>query len=48
MCKDGRVVPGAGATEMELAKRLKEFGRKETGYAGRTGREQQSHCEQKA
>lgn len=31
MCKDARVVPGAGATEVELAKRLKEFGRKETG-----------------
>eukprot|EP00897_Mesotaenium_endlicherianum_P003475 jgi/Mesen1/3155/ME000184S02226 len=31
MCRDSRVVAGAGATEIELAQRLKEFGRKETG-----------------
>eukprot|EP00244_Chara_vulgaris_P007946 TRINITY_DN2983_c0_g3_i1.p1 TRINITY_DN2983_c0_g3~~TRINITY_DN2983_c0_g3_i1.p1 ORF type:complete len:262 (-),score=58.38 TRINITY_DN2983_c0_g3_i1:86-823(-) len=31
LCRDSRVVPGAGATEIEVAKRLKEFGRKETG-----------------
>lgn len=32
MCRDSRIVPGAAATEMELAKRLKEFSFKETGY----------------
>jgi T-complex protein 1 subunit theta len=31
MCKDSRIVPGAAATEIELAKRLKEFSFKETG-----------------
>eukprot|EP00850_Spirogloea_muscicola_P004739 SM000020S06089 [mRNA] locus=s20:955321:958889:- [translate_table: standard] len=31
MCKDSRLVPGAGATEIELAKGLKDFARKETG-----------------
>lgn len=32
MCRDSRIVPGAAATEIELAKRLKEFSFKETGY----------------
>ncbi|XP_042019455.1 T-complex protein 1 subunit theta-like [Salvia splendens] len=31
MCRDSRTVPGAAATEIELAKRLKEFSLKETG-----------------
>ncbi|KAF1860145.1 hypothetical protein Lal_00033759 [Lupinus albus] len=31
MCKDSRIVPGAAATEIELAKRVKEFSFKETG-----------------
>ncbi|XP_047332347.1 T-complex protein 1 subunit theta-like [Impatiens glandulifera] len=31
MCKNSRMVPGAAATEIELAKRLKEFSFKETG-----------------
>ncbi|XP_030924256.1 T-complex protein 1 subunit theta-like [Quercus lobata] len=31
MCRDSRVVPGAAATEIELAKRVKEFSYKETG-----------------
>ncbi|KAL7098158.1 hypothetical protein ACP275_10G187300 [Erythranthe tilingii] len=31
MCRDSRIVPGAAATEIELAKRLKEFSFKETG-----------------
>ncbi|KAL3623817.1 T-complex protein 1 subunit theta [Castilleja foliolosa] len=31
MCRDSRTVPGAAATEIELAKRLKEFSYKETG-----------------
>eukprot|EP00270_Netrium_digitus_P022128 TRINITY_DN979_c0_g1_i2.p1 TRINITY_DN979_c0_g1~~TRINITY_DN979_c0_g1_i2.p1 ORF type:complete len:566 (+),score=145.14 TRINITY_DN979_c0_g1_i2:66-1700(+) len=31
MCKDSRLVPGAGAAEIELAKRVREFGRTETG-----------------
>ncbi|CAD6332798.1 unnamed protein product [Miscanthus lutarioriparius] len=31
MCRDSRIIPGAAATEMELAKRLKEFSLKETG-----------------
>lgn len=31
MCKDSRTVPGAAATEIELARRLKEFSFKETG-----------------
>ncbi|XP_050238221.1 T-complex protein 1 subunit theta [Mercurialis annua] len=31
MCKDSRIVPGAAATEIELARRLKEFSYKETG-----------------
>ncbi|KAB1221160.1 T-complex protein 1 subunit theta [Morella rubra] len=31
MCRDSRIVPGAAATEIELAKRVKEFFHKETG-----------------
>ncbi|XP_057982888.1 T-complex protein 1 subunit theta [Malania oleifera] len=31
MCRDSRTVPGAAATEIELARRLKEFSFKETG-----------------
>ncbi|XP_075508771.1 T-complex protein 1 subunit theta-like [Primulina tabacum] len=31
MCRDSRIIPGAAATEIELAKRLKEFSFKETG-----------------
>ncbi|CAL5421061.1 unnamed protein product [Camellia sinensis] len=31
MCRDSRMVPGAAATEIELARRLKEFSLKETG-----------------
>lgn len=31
MCKDSRTVPGAAATEIELAKRVKDFSFKETG-----------------
>lgn len=31
MCRDSRIVPGAAATEIELAKKLKEFSLKETG-----------------
>lgn len=31
MCRNSRIVPGAAATEVELAKRLKEFSFKETG-----------------
>uniref|UniRef100_A0A7N0T675 CCT-theta n=1 Tax=Kalanchoe fedtschenkoi TaxID=63787 RepID=A0A7N0T675_KALFE len=31
MCRDSRIVAGAAATEIELAKRLKEFSFKETG-----------------
>ncbi|GMH20081.1 hypothetical protein Nepgr_021922 [Nepenthes gracilis] len=31
MCRDSRVVPGAAATEIELARRVKEFSFKETG-----------------
>ncbi|KAL9259785.1 T-complex protein 1 subunit theta-like protein [Drosera capensis] len=31
MCRDSRIVPGAAATEIELAKRVKEFSFKETG-----------------
>uniref|UniRef100_A0A0C9RPF8 CCT-theta n=1 Tax=Wollemia nobilis TaxID=56998 RepID=A0A0C9RPF8_9CONI len=31
MCRDSRILPGAGATEIELARRLKEFAYKETG-----------------
>lgn len=31
MCRDSRIVPGAAATEIELAKKLKEFSFKETG-----------------
>ncbi|KAL6532944.1 T-complex protein 1 subunit theta [Orobanche gracilis] len=31
MCKDSRTIPGAAATEIELAKRLKEFSFEETG-----------------
>jgi hypothetical protein len=32
MCRDSRIVPGAAATEIELAKKLKEFSLKEIGY----------------
>ncbi|GAB2268787.1 T-complex protein 1 subunit theta [Dionaea muscipula] len=31
MCRDSRIVPGAAATEIELAKKVKEFSFKETG-----------------
>lgn len=31
MCRDSRIIPGAAATEIELARRLKEFSLKETG-----------------
>ncbi|KAJ0981707.1 hypothetical protein J5N97_009962 [Dioscorea zingiberensis] len=31
MCRDSRIVPGAAATEIELARQLKEFSFKETG-----------------
>jgi T-complex protein 1 subunit theta len=31
MCRDSRIIPGAAATEIELAQRLKEFSLKETG-----------------
>lgn len=31
MCRDSRIVPGAGATEIELSRNLKEFAYKETG-----------------
>ncbi|CAL9107319.1 T-complex protein 1 subunit [Musa troglodytarum] len=31
MCRDSRIVPGAAATEIELARKLKEFSLKETG-----------------
>lgn len=31
MCRDSRILPGAAATEIELAKKLKEFSFKETG-----------------
>ncbi|KAG7975160.1 hypothetical protein I3843_06G083900 [Carya illinoinensis] len=31
MCRDSRIVPGAAATEIELARRVKEFSYKETG-----------------
>jgi len=31
MCRDSRILPGAGATEIELARRLKDFAYKETG-----------------
>ncbi|GAB2266798.1 T-complex protein 1 subunit theta [Dionaea muscipula] len=31
MCRDSRIVPGAAATEIELAQKLKEFSFKETG-----------------
>lgn len=31
MCRDSKLVPGAGAAEIELAKRLKEYGAKEAG-----------------
>ncbi|KAJ6349453.1 hypothetical protein OIU77_006935 [Salix suchowensis] len=31
MCRDSRIVPGGAATEIELAKRLREFSFKETG-----------------
>eukprot|EP00899_Mesostigma_viride_P005770 jgi/Mesvir1/15194/Mv06431-RA.1 len=33
LCKDARVVPGAGATEIEIGQKLAEFGRKETGLS---------------
>jgi len=32
MCRDSRTVPGAAATEIELAKRVKDFSFGETGY----------------
>lgn len=32
MCRDSRIVPGAAATEIELAKRVKDFSFLETGY----------------
>jgi hypothetical protein len=32
MCRDSRIIPGSAATEIELAKKLKEFSLKETGY----------------
>nr|DAD48213.1 TPA_asm: hypothetical protein HUJ06_018150 [Nelumbo nucifera] len=31
MCRDSRIIPGAAANEIELARRLKEFSFKETG-----------------
>uniref|UniRef100_A0A0E0KKE2 CCT-theta n=1 Tax=Oryza punctata TaxID=4537 RepID=A0A0E0KKE2_ORYPU len=31
MCRDSRIIPGAAATEIELARRLKEFSLRETG-----------------
>ncbi|WOK95620.1 T-complex protein 1 subunit theta [Canna indica] len=31
MCRDSRILPGAAATEIELARRLKDFALKETG-----------------
>ncbi|KAJ8619556.1 hypothetical protein MRB53_028085 [Persea americana] len=31
MCRDSRIIPGAAATEIELARQLKEFSFKETG-----------------
>ncbi|KAI3773901.1 hypothetical protein L1987_48440 [Smallanthus sonchifolius] len=31
LCRDSRIVPGAAATEIELARKLKEFSFKETG-----------------
>ncbi|KAJ1701093.1 hypothetical protein LUZ63_000872 [Rhynchospora breviuscula] len=31
MCRDSRIIPGAAASEIELAKKLKEFSLKETG-----------------
>ena len=31
MCRDSRIVPGAAATEIELAQRLKEYANAETG-----------------
>ncbi|CAL5382130.1 unnamed protein product [Camellia sinensis] len=34
MCRDSRIVPGAAASEIELARRLKEFSFKETGDLG--------------
>ncbi|KAF6150170.1 hypothetical protein GIB67_023125 [Kingdonia uniflora] len=33
MCRDSRIIPGAAATEIELARKLKEFSFKETGGA---------------
>ncbi|BBN13186.1 T-complex protein 1 subunit theta [Marchantia polymorpha subsp. ruderalis] len=30
-CRDSRLIPGAGASEIEMARRLQEFGSKETG-----------------
>lgn len=32
ICKDSRIVPGAGASEIELARKLKEFASTEVGY----------------
>lgn len=31
MCRDSRIVPGAAATEIELAQRLKEYANAEIG-----------------
>jgi T-complex protein 1 subunit theta len=31
MCQESRILPGAGATKMELARRLRDYGAKETG-----------------
>ncbi|QDZ23945.1 subunit theta of T-complex protein 1 [Chloropicon primus] len=31
LCKDARILPGGGATEMALSKKLLEYGRKQTG-----------------
>ena len=36
MCRDSRIVPGAAATEIELAQRLKEYANAETGYFSST------------
>eukprot|EP00898_Chlorokybus_atmophyticus_P006650 jgi/Chlat1/6987/Chrsp56S06683 len=33
ICKDPKIVPGAGATELEVARQLAEIGRKETGLS---------------
>lgn len=33
MCRDSRIIPGAAASEIELARKLNEFSLKETGYS---------------